>query len=425
MTFIVVIDRKGGIDMKHTSKVWVTRIIAAAALILLVVCAFYNWKLALLLALIYVLILAGLALLLIALAFNTNHSWSIPSIIHRNDLRHQTDKDLNEIEWIRQKGQNFSLSLPDQKSLEGTLIEHPDARGIVYVCHGYGDCTFESVHVPVVRFYNRGYSVFLPHSRGFSEQSGAWSSMGVWERDDHVRWISQIRRRFPDLDIYLYGISMGGAAVMSLADLETNGQIRAIVEDCGYVSLDQQLYHCMDFLCGLDPYPIYPVARWVARRIPGFDISAFDARKHLKNASVPILAFHGTEDDFVPYSNLEQVKKAAGPHLYRAITVRHAEHCQSFRKEPDLYFSEVLSFFERNASGRTQNEISSHFEQAQQEITFPQSTEQSSHTAKDDLSGEELPDQQSTDRPDDSKKRRKRRFGGNPLHLHGQTPVHA
>lgn len=302
-------------------------------------------------------LLVVMSFVLCVASFNTRVKWSVPSIIHAVDMKAQKPEDLAALKQIDEQAIKRKLKAQDGTVLDGAFLPHENPRALVYVCHGFGDRCFESVQVPVRMFQELGCSVFLPHSRGFGSQDGNWSTMGVRDRADHIAWLELLLKENPNLPVCLYGVSMGAASVMNLCDAPLSGRIAGIIEDCGYVDLNEQLRHSLRFLIGIDPIPFFYTGRLAARLVPGFSFSDFDLREKLAVNQIPMLAIHGTQDAFVPCSNLDLIEKICPKERLRVLRVDGAAHCMSFRRDPDFYCRSIAAFLEQTLPGADETEM--------------------------------------------------------------------
>ena len=55
------------------------------------------------------------------------------------------------------------------------------------------------------------------------------------DKNDIMKWIEYITLKDSQASIVLYGISMGGSAVMNVAG-ENPKNVKAVIEDCGFTS---------------------------------------------------------------------------------------------------------------------------------------------------------------------------------------------
>lgn len=329
--------------MKIKTK-WIATLLEGLFFLIPLVLFFINWKWGLIAFVIELFIFGAYCLLILFVGLNTHTKFGVATMINMADTMRLSDQDKQTIAWIENTGEKKLLSTPDGQVLEGRFLKHPSSKGIVYVCHGYGDYKYISVQVPIKHFYDMGYSVFVHHSRGFGDQNGQWTGMGVLERQDHLRWLNRLIHEHPDQNVFLYGVSMGGASVMNLCDADFP-QIKGIIEDCGYVNLYDQMEHALKNVLQLPEWPVLGAANALCKIVCKYSLKDLNVEEKLANSHYPILAFHGREDTFVPYFNLDRVVQSAGEHLIEAHMIEGATHCQSFIKASPFYWKTIDQFF--------------------------------------------------------------------------------
>ena len=57
-------------------------------------------------------------------------------------------------------------------------------------------------------------------------------------------------------EIVLYGVSMGGATVMMASGEDLPGNVKAIIEDCGYSSVWDEFSYQLQALFNLPEFPL-------------------------------------------------------------------------------------------------------------------------------------------------------------------------
>lgn len=320
--------------------IWGTLFIAVLTML------FVNFKMGLILALIGCAVLLGACFLIFLVGLNTKVHFGAAKIISMADNAALTDTDRKVISAIENKAEKLQLTSSDGLQMNGMLLENPKGKGLIYLCHGFGDYQLVSVRLPIYQFYELGYSVFVSYSRGFGPKNGCWTGMGTLERADHIRWLNTLKPRFANQDIFLYGVSMGAASVMNLCDLD-DPQIKGIIEDCGYVDLYDQMDHCLKHVLQIPEWPALPVADFCCRHICHFCLKDLNVTNKLARTRYPILAFHGREDDFVPFYNLDRVVAAGKEHVVDAHFIEGAAHLQSFQVNPEFYWKTVNKFLEQ------------------------------------------------------------------------------
>ncbi len=120
----------------------------------------------------------------------------------------------------------------------------------------------------------------------------------------------------------------------------------AIVEDCGYASIKEELTYQYKAMFDLPTFPIMQVTNLVTRVRAGFFYTDGDVRKQLAKNKTPMLFIHGTADTFVPFSMLDEVYKATDAPKER-WEVAGAEHAKSYDTEPEKYREKIKNFLQK------------------------------------------------------------------------------
>lgn len=207
------------------------------------------------------------------------------------------------IDWLSGQHQDISIVSMDGLRFQGCFFPQEGHR-YALLCHGYAG---KPAHLAGIakKFYETGFSVVLPFVRGHGPSQAPCYGMGWLDRLDLLRWIDRIVQDDPEAEILLYGVSMGGAAVMMAAGEDLPGNVKCIVEDCGYSSVWDEFSLQLKSLFHLPSFPLLPVADLVCRLRAGYGLREASAVEQLKKAAVPMLFIHGDRDAFVPYAMLE------------------------------------------------------------------------------------------------------------------------
>lgn len=211
--------------------------------------------------------------------------------------------------------------------------------------HGYTGCA-EEMGFRAGEFYRRGYNVLFPDNRGHGKSQGGYAGMGWHDRLDLCGWIDALVERQPRCRIVLYGVSMGGAAVMMTSGESLPGNVRVVVEDCGYSSVKAEMAHEAKYLFRLPYFPLVSASSLICRLRAGFSFGEASSVKQLQKCRRPILFIHGSKDTFVPYAMLEEVY-AAAPSPKEKLTVEGAGHAESYVVDPQTYWHTVFTFADR------------------------------------------------------------------------------
>lgn len=212
----------------------------------------------------------------------------------------------------------------------------------VIIAHGYtaaADDMLESAR----SFYELGFNVLLPDARGHGQSEGDYFGMGWHERLDMLKWIAKLTEEDDEIEIVLYGVSMGATTVMMTAGEELPDNVKAVVEDCGYTSVNEEFSYQLEQIFDLPSFPIINFASLVTKIRAGYTFREADAIKQLRKAKVPILFIHGDQDTFVPPYMLDQAYEAAAAEKEKLL-IEGAGHGLSSYIARDLYWTKVKEF---------------------------------------------------------------------------------
>lgn len=246
--------------------------------------------------------------------------------------------------WIKQVRQmqheDVQITTFDGLVLKGKYYEYAPGAPIELMFHGYRGTAEKDLCGGVQRCFRLGHSALLVDQRGSSKSQGNVITFGVKEHKDCLRWVEFMRGRFgEDAKIILCGISMGATTVMLAAGEELPSCVVGVLADCGFST-------AKDIICkvirsmGLPPKLAYPFV-WLGGRIfGGFDLRQSDAPAALGRSRVPVLLFHGTGDDFVPYEMSEE-NYAACASPKKLVLVANAGHGLSYLFDKEGYLAAV------------------------------------------------------------------------------------
>ena len=237
------------------------------------------------------------------------------------------------------------LTAPDGARLVGHVLVPEKSNGkLIVACHGARSSGLGEFVFLGKRLYDEGYTLVMPDHRGCGESDGKFLGYGTHESVDTYLWVDYAKEHFPDLDIYLLGVSMGGATVLMMSPKAKEAGIKAIVADCAYTSAWNEFsYHlCKGF--HLPEFPIMHIADMYCRIFAGYGFKTAAPVEYVKKASVPILFIHGSADDFVPYHMMSELYDACGSEK-KMLTIEGAEHARAYYTSPEEYFSAVEKHF--------------------------------------------------------------------------------
>lgn len=171
--------------------------------------------------------------------------------------------------------------------------------------------------------------------------------MGWHDRLDIVSWIGKILEKDETAEIVLYGISMGGATVMMTAGEPLPPNVKCIVEDCGYSSVEDIFTYQLKSIFNLPKFPVIYAASLVTQIRAGYSFGEASALKQLAKCQTPIFFIHGDDDKFVPYSMLDIVYNSANCEKEKFV-VKGAGHGMASRVAGKEYWDRVFAFVDKH-----------------------------------------------------------------------------
>lgn len=250
--------------------------------------------------------------------------------------------------WFQKVARDtLTIQSQDELTLKAMLVEHEQVnKKVAILAHGYSGTSKEMAPFAKL-FYDLGFTIVLPDARGHGDSEGDYIGFGWPERHDYLAWIDSLINRYgQDTEIVLFGISMGGATVLNVSGEALPDQVKAIVEDCGYSSVEKELSYQLKNLYKLPSYPFIPMTSLLTKFKAGYSFTEASPVDQVKKSSTPTLFIHGDKDSFVPTDMAYELYQAAASDKALYI-VPGAEHAYSYVTDKDEYRRQVTRFLSR------------------------------------------------------------------------------
>ena len=257
------------------------------------------------------------------------------------------DQPLNSAEvWAQKQKQSTWRQTSSHGGLHLKARYYPAATTTpktMVVVHGFGDNSLTLGNY--IRFFHQaGYNVLAPDNRSHGHSQGKYIGFGWQDRQDLQDWIQQlIRRKGSNVQIGLFGVSMGASTVMYYLGLKVPKQVKTAIADCGYASINGELTYELKRLFNLPSVPLIPTANLYTQALAHYSLYDGETSQTLKHNRIPLFIIHGTKDTFVPTSNAKlNYQNDSGPK--KLWLVKGAKHARSYQKNPALYQKRVLDW---------------------------------------------------------------------------------
>lgn len=231
----------------------------------------------------------------------------------------------------------------DGKILRGRYYHVNDDAGVDICFHGYRGTGIRDFCGGSRIAMGMGRNVILVDQRAHGESKGHSICFGIKERYDCLSWINYALCRFgEDVDINIYGVSMGASTVLMASGLELPDNVKHIVADSPYTSAGDIIKKvCADLK--LPVFLVYPFIYLGALIFAGVKLDSCDCVSAVKKARIPILLIHGEDDRFVPCEMSETIRKA-NPKLIHRVTFPNAAHGISYIEDKERYEQLINQF---------------------------------------------------------------------------------
>jgi fermentation-respiration switch protein FrsA (DUF1100 family) len=148
--------------------------------------------------------------------------------------------------------------------------------------------------------------------------------------------------------VVLVGYSTGAAHILSYLYQTPETPVLAAVLDAPNIDFEETVNHgASQRTLPLIPLPLPGTLVWTAKRVAslrfGIDWKAIDYVARADQLRVPVLVFHGTDDDTVPLTTSQEFFEAR-PDLVRLVIVPGAGHVRSWNISPEAYERRLTEF---------------------------------------------------------------------------------
>ena len=218
--------------------------------------------------------------------------------------------------------EELNFKAPAGHDLNALLFRSEDAKGLVYYHHGNAG-NLQGWGSLAGNFVKNGYDVLFYDYRGYGKSTGKINREGQLHEDAAFIFREFMKDRSYK-KLVLYGTSLGTGIASKLAcEIQPDG----LILETPYFSFVSLIKFHYFFL------PARLLAKYKLR-----------THKYIKDLSIPILLFHGTADEVVPYECSVQLK-ALSDHI-SLVTIKGGIHnnlpdFRKYQEELSAYLSQL------------------------------------------------------------------------------------
>lgn len=243
--------------------------------------------------------------------------------------------------------EDYYIKSHDGLTLHAKYYEYASDAVTEIMFHGYRGSAERDLSGGIQRCFALGRNVLLVDQRTSCGSEGNVISFGINEHRDCLAWIDFAVKHFgPNVRVVLTGISMGASTVLMAAGKPLPKNVVGVLADCGFSSPEDIIRKCAKDL----HYPvalIYPFIKLGAKIFGHFDLEEYSPLEAMKTCKIPVIFFHGEDDDYVPcYMSCELYDSCTSPK--KLVTIPGAGHGLVYLVDNQKYFQSVVEFFSEN-----------------------------------------------------------------------------
>ena len=256
----------------------------------------------------------------------------------------QYEKELpNLINWFTSlKREEKEITSFDGLKLSGMHVTINDSNKLMILVHGLNSERYTLLK-QAYEFSLMGYNLLMVDQRGCGASLGSYVTYGLKESIDLLQWISSLVKENENIEIGLYGVSMGAATILMTLNSSLPKNVKFAIADSSYASLEDMTSKLLFDKVGiLEPF-ILPSLKLKLKQTLGFDMESVSPRIALAhNDEVPVLLIHSRNDKLIPYHMAEEL---FGSCLgYKKIIIEeNPTHAYACYEDPH-YFEKIQQF---------------------------------------------------------------------------------
>lgn len=271
--------------------------------------------------------------------YTRNYDVSYTKVFHRYpQLKLWQDSLIAKGAW-----RDTMITADDGVELHGIFIQHENPVMTAIVVHGYKDNAIIMMRYAYLCYLLR-LNVFLPEMRYHGLSGDDHSSLGWNDRYDMLQWIRIVHERWPQQEIFMYGLSLGAACTLSTAGEGTPEYVKGYISDCAPTNAWEGFQHIIYDTYDLPRFPFYFMASWLCKLRYGFsfwDVSPYNMVAHIEK---PILFVHGDQDKIIPVEMGFELYNQKGVGKRELWIATGCDHARAIHNHYDLYLDHIGEF---------------------------------------------------------------------------------
>lgn len=222
-------------------------------------------------------------------------------------------------------------------------VHFNDSDNWVILIHGYRSDN-ENMYDFAPFYYEKGFNILLPNLRASGTSEGKYIGMGTLDMEDMKLWIDWIIENNKNANIVIHGVSMGAATTMNLSGENLQNNVKIFIEDSGYTSPWNIFKSELKYRFNLPSFPLLNIANILTNMRADYDLKSPSPIEQVAKSYRPIMFIHSKDDDFIPFSMVEELYDAkinGDKEILRTDIAGHGDVMYYLNNE---YWNQVFNF---------------------------------------------------------------------------------
>jgi len=199
---------------------------------------------------------------------------------------HPEKLDKNYQFKYEQDFEEINIKAQDGKVLNGLLFKSENPKGLIFYLHGNSGSLSSWGNIAKT-YTDLNYDIFIIDYRSYGKSEGKIQSQEQLFQDNQIAY-DELKQRYNEDKIIVMGFSIGTGMASKLAS--TNNP-KLLILKAPYYNLTDMIQHT---------YII----------IPTFMLKyKFETNKYLKSCRMPVIIFHGDQDEIIYYESSLKLKE--------------------------------------------------------------------------------------------------------------------
>jgi alpha-beta hydrolase superfamily lysophospholipase len=216
--------------------------------------------------------------------------------------------------------EEINLKSYDGAVLNGLLFKSDNSKGLIFYLHGNGGSLMSWGEVAST-YTNLGFDIFMLDYRGYGKSEGTINNEEQLSKDVQIVY-DELKKSYAEDKIIVLGYSLGTGLATKLA---SSNSPSLLILQAPFFSLTKMMNARTYYI------------------VPSFILKyKFETNKYLRKCKMPIVIFHGTNDEVISYESSVMLKELFKP-SDMLITLHNQGH--SNMTDSNEYKAELRKIF--------------------------------------------------------------------------------